>query len=387
MGVNDIVLAPSILLLAEYDSSGGTRTYFKQLLALYAEQHARVTVVRAYEKQDEEIDSLCRQYGFSCVGLSSIVGENNILRGKSISRYFLERHLFRDFVKQAGADIVVASVGTPELYLGAVTLADKSIYILHTYPHTSRNILKGFLRRAFFSIFSSSSTKFLTVSKYSKERMLQAWGLWGRTNNVSVIYSTVGNSVATSQLADTDADTINILTVGHVTPYKNPDAWISVAALLRDRLPSFNIKFKWVGDGSLLGQCRDKVLHLKLGSFVSFVGHDHDVASHYIQCDIYLQPSLIESLGLSVLDAMRYGKPCIVANTGGLPETICEGKSGWVVDVNDVEEMACRIEMLAKDKTLRESMGQQARKMYEERFSNTRWAKEMWRFHTDLLEA
>ena len=384
MGDDKALTAPSILFLADYGASGGTRTYFKQLLALYAEKHARVTVVRTYEEADDEIDSLCHQYGFTCVGLSSVVGDNDILRGKSIARYFLERHSFRNFVRKTAADVVVASVGAPELFLGAVNLASKSIYILHTYPHTSKNILKGFLRRMFFSIFVSSSTKILTVSEYSRKRILQAWGLWGRTSNVEVIYSTAGDSVSTASIAGAGA--INILTVGHVVPYKNPDTWINVALLFKRNSPDLNIRFKWLGDGSLLSECRDRVKRLGFESFVSFAGHDDDVASHYRQCDIYFQPSLIESLGLSVLDAMRYGKPCIVANTGGLPEVVSDGESGWVVDADNVEEMAYRVEMLAKDKMLRGVMGQRATKIYEERFSLKRWAKEMWRIHGDMLK-
>lgn len=375
--------APRILLLAHYGETGGTRTYFKQLLSLYAEKHARVTVVRTYEEEDGEIDLLCRQHGFKCLGLKSVVGDNNILEGKPVARFFLERKLLKNFIKNSGSDIVVASVGSPELFLAALNWARKSIYILHTYPQISNNIRKRILRKLFYSVLISPTTKIITVSKYSRKRILQAWGLWGRTNDVLVIYSSVGEPVITRPLPDNGI--INVLTVGHAETYKNPDVWIKVAILLRKSSPGLDIRFRWVGDGSRLNELRDRVQSLGAETYVCFIGRDNNVTEHYEQCDIYMQPSHVESLGLSVLDAMRYGKPSVVANTGGLPEVICDGKSGWVVEADNVEEIAYRIEMLARDKKLREVMGQQAKKNYEELFANNRWAKEMWSHHEHML--
>jgi glycosyltransferase involved in cell wall biosynthesis len=369
----------NILLFADYGETGGTRTYFKQLLSLYAEKNASVTVVRTYEEQDSEIDSLCCQYGFRCVNLSSIVDANKILQGKPVIRFFLERYLLKNFVKISAADIVVASVGSPELFLAALCWANRSIYILHTYPHVTKHFLKRFIRKLFFSIFVSTGMNILTVSKYSRSCILRGWGLWGNKNAVKVIYNTAGKDVLTEPLRR--GSTINILTVGHTVTYKNPDTWINVAILLRKNSPDLDIKFKWVGDGSRLSECRDKVKSLGAESYISFVGRDNNVAEHYSQCDIYVQPSHIESLGLSVLDAMRHGKPCVVANTGGLPEVVCNGKSGWVVEADNVEEMARRIEMLARNKQLRETFGRSSKEIYNKLFGIDQWAKDIWALH------
>ena len=247
----------NILLLAEHGVSGGTRSYFKQLLALYAEQRTQVTVVRTYEYDDEEIGLLCHQYGFSRIEQSSIVGDKNGLRVNSIANHFQERRRFRHFVRQAAADVVVAAVGTPELFLGVVNLGNRAIYIRHTYPHVSRNIFNRYLRRLFYSFVIYSSTRILTVSRYSRMRIPQAWGLWGRAIAVEVIYSTVGAPVRPLALAN--AGVINLLTVGHAVTYKNPYTWIKVAILLKQNSPDFDIRLKGVGDGSRLDECRDSV--------------------------------------------------------------------------------------------------------------------------------
>lgn len=381
MADNEALQAPSILLLAEYGATGGTRTYFKQLLALYAEKCARVTVLRTFE--DEEIDNLCHLYGFGCVSLSSIVGETDIFRGKFPSRLLLEKHLFKKFMKIVDADIVVASVGTPELFLGAISWVKQPIYILHTYPMSTKNLLKRTLRKFFLSSFIPTEAKIITVSKFAKRCIHYAWGLWGHSKPVSVVYNTAGDLIINK--ASPSSGIVNVLTVGHVEIYKNPETWINMAIYLRKNMPGLNIKFTWVGDGSKLDECRAKVRVLCAESFISFVGRDNDVTKYYELCDIYVQPSYIESLGLSVLDAMRYGKPCVVANTGGLPEVVRDGESGWVVDADDVKQMACKIEVLVKDIRLREEMGRRALWIYEERFSKKQWTDEIWRHHAKVL--
>ena len=173
---------------------------------------------------------------------------------------------------------------------------------------------------------------------------------------------------------------LNVLTVGHVVAYKNPDVWINMAILLKESMPLSDLKFTWVGDGDLLETCRTKIKNLGADSWIKFVGHDSEIAKYYDQCDIYVQPSLIENLGMSVLDAMRYGIPCIVANTGGLPETIRDGETGWVVDANNPGAMAEKIGLL-KTPALREKMGARAKKLYHEKFKNTKWKEQIWYHH------
>lgn len=383
-GVNS--LSPHVLLLADYGATGGTRTYFKQLLTLYAKKHVQVTVLRTCEENDEEIDGLCQLYGFGCVSLSSVAKGENISRGRFPFRLFLERRLFKRFLKDSNADLVVVSVGMPELFLGVLRLSSKAIYILHTYPAFSKRPLLGPLKRLLLSMFIPTAARILTVSEFSRNCILQAWGLWSRSDSVKVVYSTAGEVPKTRYLTLT-GDIVHVLTVGHVVPYKNPDTWINAAILVKKNHLGLDVRFTWVGDGQLLDECREKVRQLGAESFISFVGRDNAIEKYYELCDIYVQPSYIESLGLSVLDAMRYGRACVVARTGGLPEAVCDGETGWVVGAEDSNEMALKIGALAADKEIRETMGQLALRNYEEKFSAERWEKEMWHHHESLLNA
>lgn len=374
---------PKILLFAEYDASGGTRTYFKQLLALYAEKGAQVTILRTH--RDEEIDALCRMHGFECFELTEVVRGQDVYKGRLPWRLMHERHLFRAFVKKIAADIVVATVGSPELFIGAISLSRNPLYILHTYPLEASTGLRRLVKHITYSSIFPKHLRVLTVSEFSKRRIIDAWGLGRRADDISVVYSTVGDSKSIRNIRHERS--LTVLTVGHVEDYKNPDAWLRMAIDLKQKNPDLNVQFVWVGDGAKLEMYRKKVVELGVESHITFVGHDNDVAKYYEQCDVYVQPSRIESLGLSVLDAMRRGIPCVVAKTGGLTELIINGVNGWAVDADDFLGLSNRVESLLRDAQCREVFGKRSLERYEAYFSHKRWTEVMWSHHASLFAA
>jgi glycosyltransferase involved in cell wall biosynthesis len=63
-------------------------------------------------------------------------------------------------------------------------------------------------------------------------------------------------------------------------------------------------------------------------------------------------PSEKESFGLAALEAMACEVPVISSNTGGLPELIIQGKTGFMSNVGDVEDMARNALFILKDENL-----------------------------------
>jgi L-malate glycosyltransferase len=68
--------------------------------------------------------------------------------------------------------------------------------------------------------------------------------------------------------------------------------------------------------------------------------------------DLFLLPSETESFGLAALEAMAMKVPVISTNSGGLPEVNIHGKTGFLSDVGNVEEMAANAIMLLKDEKM-----------------------------------
>lgn len=124
-----------------------------------------------------------------------------------------------------------------------------------------------------------------------------------------------------------------------------------------------------VGEGGLLPELKKMTQELGLGSNIIFAGKviGEDLALHYAMCDIFVQPSLIESFGYATLEAMASGKPAVVSDIPGIGELIRDGVTGRKVPPKDAEKLAEIILFLLRNKEERRRMGLNARREVENR--------------------
>lgn len=85
------------------------------------------------------------------------------------------------------------------------------------------------------------------------------------------------------------------------------------------------------------------------------LGYRKDVYEVIAACDLYVQPSLSESLSRSVMEAMCLKVPCVVSDVGGLAELVAHEKSGLTVKKADPAALAVAIARLAENRQLRQS--------------------------------
>jgi glycosyltransferase involved in cell wall biosynthesis len=158
-----------------------------------------------------------------------------------------------------------------------------------------------------------------------------------------------------------------ILTAGHLVPYKNPELWLEVASTVVRQRP--DACFVWLGDGELLETVREKVREMSLEERVLLPGYVSDPSVWYAQAQVYFQPSLRESHGIAVLEAMSHGIPCVVSDVGGLPESVVDRETGYVCPAADYSAFVVAIIALLGDQTLRERLGSTGRQRVSEKFS------------------
>jgi glycosyltransferase involved in cell wall biosynthesis len=72
---------------------------------------------------------------------------------------------------------------------------------------------------------------------------------------------------------------------------------------------------------------------------------------------------------------MAIGLPAISTNVGGVPELIEDGKTGFIIQPGNSEDLAAKLKMLLDQPSLCERMGQQARKRYEAHFTKKAFIK------------
>ena len=111
--------------------------------------------------------------------------------------------------------------------------------------------------------------------------------------------------------------------------------------------------------------CRDRGLRQR----VFFLGNVPNLEEVVGGSDLFLLPSEAESFGMAALEAMASEVPVIATQSGGLPEVVDDGLTGYLLPVGDIDGMAQRaIEILSNDNfALR--MGAAGRAVAIERFS------------------
>jgi glycosyltransferase involved in cell wall biosynthesis len=92
----------------------------------------------------------------------------------------------------------------------------------------------------------------------------------------------------------------------------------------------------------------------------------------YHEAEVYVQPSLYEPFGITVLEAMSMRKPVIATSVGGIPEIIKNDREGILVEPRNSLQLAEAISEMLSDPSRRRKIGNNARKRVEEEFT---WEK------------
>lgn len=131
---------------------------------------------------------------------------------------------------------------------------------------------------------------------------------------------------------------------------KNTNDVIRIFHQINQQIPS---KLLMVGDGPERRNAEELSRQLGVGSDVRFLGKQEAIEEILSVSDLFLMPSGSESFGLAALEAMACSVPVISTNAGGLPELNINGKSGFLSEIGDVNDMAQKgIEIIKNEETL-----------------------------------
>lgn len=169
---------------------------------------------------------------------------------------------------------------------------------------------------------------------------------------------------------------LRLVLVGRKSPGKGQEDGIRAVAAMRGR--GHRIKLRLVGGG---GSAHVRSLErlaneLGVGDIVDLVEATSDVATEFEWAQIALVCSRAEAFGRVTVEAMKYGRPVIGADTEGTAELIEHGSRGLLYTPGDPDDLADKIVTLANDWAEADRISKNAKTWARERFSTERYVSD-----------
>lgn len=159
---------------------------------------------------------------------------------------------------------------------------------------------------------------------------------------------------------------IVVSTISYLRAFKNPHIILQACALLLER--GLAIRLFVAGSGELLDPMKELSRKLGIANRVHWLGNFGETEKLLQASDVFVLASVGEAIGNVLLEALACGVPCVGSRSGGIPEIVDDGKTGYLATPLDATDFAAAIEKLARDSTLRNRMALECARQARERF-------------------
>lgn len=128
-------------------------------------------------------------------------------------------------------------------------------------------------------------------------------------------------------------------------------------------------RLQLIGDGPRRAECEALARQLGVTERVEFVGDSDEVARLLAEAGVFVLLSDHEGLPLTVIEAMRAGRPVVASAVGGIPELVEDGATGLLVREASPEVVAGALQSLLADPERARQMGRKGRERYLQCFT------------------
>jgi glycosyltransferase involved in cell wall biosynthesis len=348
---------------------------------------------------------------------------NNMAGGGQWSLYYLIKHLNKDLfhpivlcpdegelaqkMRRIGAELIFFKTGKIR-HLNPFTIKklvsiirDNNITIIHTdsttetfYAGIAAKIMKIPLiwhiraqdgEWLLDRILSAFSIKLILVATALRKRFK-----WLDIGKAPTIYNGIDlkefdASATTSSIREkfnVDKYTVLLACVGRIEELKGQEYLISAIKNIN------NAKLILAGraEEAYLKRIKNLCDELNVSDRVIFAGHINDIPSFLNAIDILVFPTLTEAFSRVILEAMAAAKPVIATDTGGNPEAVIDGKTGYIVPTKNTAAFAEKITELINNKEKSRYMGMAGRKRVEKKFDVKGIVRQVEEVYLEILK-
>lgn len=199
-----------------------------------------------------------------------------------------------------------------------------------------------------------------------------------KENIIAVINTPVNQDQFQKNIDQTELDNIIkkynkkiLLFVGRLVPAKNIPFLLKIIKKMSDSRQDFVLLL--IGEGEQANFLSQEIKNLAMADFVFLLGakKHEDLLAYYKAAYLNILLSTNESFGKVIIEAGLAGLPSLASRTLG-PESIIEdGQSGWLVDINDLENTTKKLSDLLDDPSLVLETGQRAKHEFAANYSRS----------------
>ena len=169
-----------------------------------------------------------------------------------------------------------------------------------------------------------------------------------------------------------------LLTVSRLVENKGHETVLRAISSLNTQQRS-KLLYVVIGKGYMLEQLKVLTKQLKIIDQVKFVGFkDDDLPFWYQASDLFVLTSTgIEGFGIAFIEAQAAGLAVIGTRCGGIPDAVCEGEGGWLIDEKDTLALASHLKKLLAEPEVIEEQGRLGLARMKREFSLDNYTKRL----------
>ena len=285
---------------------------------------------------------------------------------------------FIRLLKLLQPDIVVTNTLTiPWGAFAAKTLGIKHIWYIHEFLKEDHGLM--------FELWEPLSL--FLVDKLSDRLIVNSQAVFNKFSRYinqsklrKALYSVdIPNVAELIDLWERDKNIFYISLIGRKAPSKGQkEAIEALAYLIKQK--EMNVHLSLVGsefDQDYVENLKNRVQELGIKGKVDFIPFVHNPLVYTKSSDIVLMCSQCEAFGRVTVEAMKLGKSVIASNSGATPEIIEDGWNGLLYEPGNPVSLAEKIELLYKNKELREKLEVNAFKSANEKFNLDKYSSDL----------
>ncbi len=203
----------------------------------------------------------------------------------------------------------------------------------------------------------------LVKNGYPKKKIEVIYNGAPEENGTDTAESTIRQELGIPQ------DAFVVCTLARFSPEKRMDFLVDVIEKARQKCGK-KIYAIIAGDGDLYGEITEKIKAKGLEEYIKCPGYRKDGGNILKASDVFVNTSSTEALSFALVEALSFGKACVVSRVGGNVEVVNEESGcGFDVDAEDLEGFSDAVVRLCEDRELYEDMCRKAKLCAKEKFS------------------